>query len=270
MESAGPTCLMEPNLPGVATFSRHIDRIRPGAATNISAKAMMTTSKASGISVAMTGEHRAVALEHDTHRGGERGNRIAAELLEVLEVGEHDDDRAHEEGRDQGECRNKCATQLVADSLHVAECRRHAASPSGCRRRDPQISFHRGVPALRSRPGGEDLAQLRGEGVRVARLAVLAAEEAAVVAREDHRLRAEALGDGVAAAARHLAVGLDAARRRTMRVGGGAQRVEVGLVVGAGDACSGASSGSLREPSSSAGMPNMAGSGRGLARRTPP
>ena len=50
---------------------------------------------------------------------------------------------------------------------------------------------------------GEDLAQLRGEGIGVAGLAVLATEEAAVVAREDHRIRAEALGDGDGAAVRH-------------------------------------------------------------------
>src|SRR5207344_338242 len=42
----------------------------------------------------------------------------------------------------------------------------------------------------------EDLAQLRGEGVRLAGLAVFAAEEAAVVAREDDGLGAEPRGDG--------------------------------------------------------------------------
>ena len=41
---------------------------------------------------------------------------------------------------------------------------------------------------------GEDLAQLGGEGLRLARLAVLTAQESTVVAREDDGLLAEALG----------------------------------------------------------------------------
>ena len=66
------------------------------------------------------------------------------------------------------------------------------------------------------------------------RLAVLAAEEAAVVAREDHRRRAEPLGDGLGAAVGHLALRLDAGGEHDPGRGR-AQRVEVGLVVRAGD-----------------------------------
>ena len=44
----------------------------------------------------------------------------------------------------------------------------------------------------------KDLAQPRGELVRLAGLAVLAAEEPAVIARERDRRRPEALGDGLA------------------------------------------------------------------------
>jgi DNA ligase D-like protein (predicted ligase) len=77
---------------------------------------------------------------------------------------------------------------------------------------------------------GEDLAQLRGEAIGIAWLPVLVAEEAAVAAREDDRLRAETLGHGLRAAAGHLTLRLgaradhDPRRRRS-------QRVEVGLVV---------------------------------------
>ena len=54
----------------------------------------------------------------------------------------------------------------------------------------------------------EHLAQLGREGVRLAGPAVLATEEAAVVAREDHRLLPEPLGDRMAAAVRHLTLRL--------------------------------------------------------------
>ena len=81
---------------------------------------------------------------------------------------------------------------------------------------------------------GEDLAQLRGEGIGIAGLAVLATEEAAVVAREDHGGRAEALGDGDRAAGRHRAPGLDAGGHHDPGRGR-PQRLEVGLEVRARD-----------------------------------
>ena len=69
-------------------------------------------------------------------------------------------------------------------------------------------------PRTTARSGlGEDLAQLGREAVRVAGLAVLATEEAAVVAREDDRRCPEALGHGERAAIRQL----------TLRLGAGGQ-----------------------------------------------
>ena len=53
---------------------------------------------------------------------------------------------------------------------------------------------------------GEDLAQPRREGVRLTGLAVFAAEESAVIAREIDGLRAEAFGGGNGAAVGHLAI----------------------------------------------------------------
>ena len=76
--------------------------------------------------------------------------------------------------------------------------------------RDGRVQRH---PGRRSSVGGEDLAQLRGEGLGLARLAVFAAEEAAVVAREDDGRRAEPLGDRLGAAMGQLALGLRAGRR---------------------------------------------------------
>ena len=52
----------------------------------------------------------------------------------------------------------------------------------------------------------EHVAQLGRKGVRLTGPAVLAAQEAAVVTREDDRLLPESLGDGVAAPVRHLAL----------------------------------------------------------------
>lgn len=52
--------------------------------------------------------------------------------------------------------------------------------------------------------GGEDLAEPGREGIRFARLPVLAAEESGVIAREDRHLSAKAFGDRVRAAVRHL------------------------------------------------------------------
>ena len=77
------------------------------------------------------GEHRRVAVEHAGERAADRRERIGADLSQVLEVGQHDDDRAQEEGREQGECRVNGATELIADSLHVAQCRRRASSAPG-------------------------------------------------------------------------------------------------------------------------------------------
>ncbi len=62
-----------------------------------------------------------------------------------------------------------------------------------------------GLWLLASGPG-QDLAELGGEGVGLARLAVLTAEEAAVAAREGDRLGTQALGHRVRAAIRHLAL----------------------------------------------------------------
>ena len=66
----------------------------------------------------------------------------------------------------------------------------------------------------------EDVPQGGGEGVRLAPPAALAAEEAAVVAREDDGLSPESLGDGERRPVSHLALGLgpgsdhDASRHR--------------------------------------------------------
>jgi hypothetical protein len=75
-----------------------------------------------------------------------------------------------------------------------------------------------------------DVPQLGREGIRIPSLSVLAAEEAAVVAGEDHRLGAEPLSDGESTAVRQLSLRL--------RTGGhddsggcGAQGVDVGLVL---------------------------------------
>jgi hypothetical protein len=70
------------------------------------------------------GEDRAVTIDHAGERAADRGGRIGADVAEVVEVRQHDDDRAQDEGRHHRECRDRCATQLVADSLHVAECAR--------------------------------------------------------------------------------------------------------------------------------------------------
>ena len=66
------------------------------------------------------GEHRAVAVEHADERAADRCERIGADVSQVLEVGQHDDDRAQDEGRDQGECRDN-----VRDGAHrgFAACR---------------------------------------------------------------------------------------------------------------------------------------------------
>ena len=109
---------------------------------------------------------------------------------------------------------------------------------------------------------GEDLAQLRGEGIRVAGLAVLTAEEAAVVARERHWRRAEAFRR------RRLRRGTPSSpptrRRRPARSG---SRQPAAPRSRARSACTAMmfwnSSGSVRLPSSSAGIPNIAGSGAG-------
>jgi hypothetical protein len=83
---------------------------------------------------------------------------------------------------------------------------------------------------------------------------VLAAHEASVVAREDRRLLPEELGGGDGGAAGERAEGL--------RVGAAASASASGryitIAVDRSD-----SSGSSREPSSSAGIPNAAGSGSG-------
>ena len=80
------------------------------------------------------GEHRRVAVEHASERAADRCERIGADMSQVLEVGQHDEDRAQEEGRDQGECRVTCAAELIADSLHVAQCRPSNPAGSGTQR----------------------------------------------------------------------------------------------------------------------------------------
>src|SRR5215218_2096634 len=90
------------------------------------------------------------------------------------------------------------------------------------------------LPELIASALREDLAELGGEGVRVPALAILATEETAVTAREDHRLRAEPLGHRVRATARHLTFRLGAGAEDDPRRGD-PKSAEVGLVVGAGD-----------------------------------
>ena len=77
------------------------------------------------------GDHRRVSVEHASECAADRPQRIGADLSQVLEVGQHDQDRAEEEGREQGKGRESCATEVIADSLHVAQCRRRAPSASG-------------------------------------------------------------------------------------------------------------------------------------------
>ena len=87
------------------------------------------------------GEHRRVAVDHAGERAADRCERIGADLLQVLEVGQHDDDRAQEERREHGECRDDGATERIADSLHVAQCRRpEPSAPSGLIGRPCQLT----------------------------------------------------------------------------------------------------------------------------------
>src|SRR6478609_11706661 len=102
-------------------------------------------------------------------------------------------------------------------------------------RRSGMPGAAQGVAGVRGRrSGAEHLTELRGELVGLAGLAVLAAEEPAVTAREDDGLGPEPPGDRLAAAMGELAIRLLAdgdhdPRRR------GAERVDVRLVVGARD-----------------------------------
>ena len=64
------------------------------------------------------GEHRWIAVDHASERAADRCERIGADLSQVLEVGEHDEDRTEDEGREQGERRVTCAMELIADPLH--------------------------------------------------------------------------------------------------------------------------------------------------------
>ena len=66
------------------------------------------------------GEHHWVALEHASERAADRGERIGADVSQVLEVGQHDEDRTQEESREQGEGRAD-----VRDGAHrgFAACR---------------------------------------------------------------------------------------------------------------------------------------------------
>ena len=77
------------------------------------------------------GDHRRVALDHAGERAADRCERIRADLLQVLEVGQHDDDRTQEERGEHRECRDNGATECIANSLHVDQCRRRAPSASG-------------------------------------------------------------------------------------------------------------------------------------------
>ena len=85
-----------------------------------------------------------------------------------------------------------------------------------------------------------------------------------MAARERDRRRARGARPTASRAAMgQLAVGLDARPPMTIRVERRAQRVEVRLVVGARDRCSGPAARRSRMPSSSVGSPNIAGSGAG-------
>ena len=77
----------------------------------------------------------------------------------------------------------------------------------------------------------QDLAELRREGLGIAGLPVLAAQEPAVMAREEHRAGAKTLGHREGAAVRQLAFRLDAGREDDAGRGCTERRV-VGLVVG--------------------------------------
>src|SRR3954447_7994165 len=96
------------------------------------------------------------------------------------------------------------------------------------------IDGRRSAGASRRLPSAvlcEDLAQSGRERVRLARLAELAAKEPAVVAREADKLRSESVRDGLRGAVGERALGLRS-RGNDDAGGRGAQRVEVGLVVG--------------------------------------
>ena len=71
------------------------------------------------------GEHRAVAVDHAGESAADRCERIGADVSQVLEVGQHDEDRAQDEGCDQGECRDDVRDAARRGS---AACRR--VSPS--------------------------------------------------------------------------------------------------------------------------------------------
>jgi len=71
---------------------------------------------------------------------------------------------------------------------------------------DVQVAWELATDCVHRSGVLEDFAQLRREGVWLAGLAVLAAEEAAVAAREHDGLDTESLCHGQGAALRHLAI----------------------------------------------------------------
>ena len=107
----------------------------------------------------------------------------------------------------------------------------------------------------------EDLAEPGGERLGFPHLTVLTTEEPGVAAWEDDGLRAQSLSDRRGRAVRQLAFRLRPAAMMT-RVDAARSASKSGRYSGS-ESGSWPSSGSSRDPSSSVGSPNIAGSGAG-------
>jgi hypothetical protein len=104
--------------------------------------------------------------------------------------------------RDAGGCRKGPSLGLLRNRTHQ---RRTCLSPWLSKNQKPAdldaTTENRGVGLSGL---GEHLTELGGKCVRITGLAVFAAQKAAVIAGEDHRLNTEPVCDGIGASVRHL------------------------------------------------------------------